>query len=102
MINASLETPAALMYIQENRKKVTNLLKICQVAFNHGTVGLSARREHGSGISSGADSPANPWSAALLKPSLLSHQLGIHSGGQTSSRLPLCCIHKLQSHPALC
>lgn len=52
-INASLETPAALMYIQENRKRVTNLLKTCQMAFNHGAAGLSAKEEHRSKISSG-------------------------------------------------
>lgn len=48
-IHASLETPAALMYIQENRKKVTILLKICQVAFNHGAAGHFARGERSSG-----------------------------------------------------
>lgn len=84
-IDASLETPAALMYIQEYRKRVTNLLKICQVAFNHRAVGHSAKGPHRSKISSGAISLANLWSSALLEFNLLRHRVGIHTGGQMSS-----------------
>lgn len=93
-MDASLETPAALMYIQEYRKKVTNLLKICQVAFNYGAVGHSARRVHRSKTSSGAISLANLWSSALLEFKLLRHRVRIHTRGRISNFLPLCCVQQ--------
>lgn len=72
------------MYIQEYRKKVMNLLEICQVVFNHGAVGHSAMGEHRSKISSGAISLAKLWSSALLEYDLLHHHIRIHTGGQVS------------------
>lgn len=50
MIDASPETPAALMYIQQNRKKVTNLLEMCRGPLDVGTVRRPARRQSESGI----------------------------------------------------
>lgn len=85
-IDASLETPAVLMYIQEYRKKVTNLLKICQMAFNHGAMGHPANREQRSKPSSGAISLESLWRSALLEFNLLCHRVRIHSGGQIFQR----------------
>ncbi len=87
------------MYIQEYRKKVTNLLKICQVAFNHGAVGHSAKREHRSKISSGAIFLADLWSSALLEFNLLHHRVGIQTEGQMSYFLPLCSVQQPERHP---
>lgn len=74
------------MYIQEYRKKVTNLLKICQMAFNHGAMGHPANREQRSKPSSGAISLESLWSSALFEFNLLCHRVRIHSGGQIFQR----------------
>lgn len=75
-INTPLETPVTPIYM------VTDLLKICQTAFNHGAVGRPASREQRSKISSGDKSPESLWSLALSDFNLLHHQARIHCEGQ--------------------
>lgn len=84
-INTSLETPVTSIYIfKSTEKKVTDLLKTCQMAFNHGAAGHPASREQRCKISSGAISLESLWSSALLELNLLCHRVRIHGEGQIS------------------